>query len=55
MMEPVCTSEMSVNFNETTHPYVPEDSKLHTGRRENLKSHVVEYLSKIKFPRVKWT
>jgi hypothetical protein len=38
-MEAVRTSEMSVNFNLTTLRYIPEDSKLHTRRRENLKSH----------------
>jgi hypothetical protein len=39
MMEAVRTSESSVNFNVTTRRYIPEDSKLHTRRRENLKSH----------------
>jgi hypothetical protein len=33
------TSETSVNFNVTTRRYIPEDSKLHTRSRENLKSH----------------
>jgi len=28
-----------VHFNVTTRRYIPEDSKLHTRRRENLKSH----------------
>jgi len=41
MMEVVRTSETSVNFNETTRRYIPEDSKLHTRRRENLKSHIL--------------
>jgi hypothetical protein len=27
------------NFNVTTRRYIPEDSKLHTRRRDNLKSH----------------
>jgi hypothetical protein len=40
IMEAVCTSETSVNFNVTTRCYIPEDSKLHTRRRENLKSHI---------------
>jgi hypothetical protein len=40
MMEAVRTSETSVNFNVTTRRYIPEDSELHTCRRENLKSHV---------------
>jgi hypothetical protein len=39
MMEAVSTSETSVYFNVTTRRYIPEESKLHTRRRENLKSH----------------
>jgi len=39
MMEAVRTSETSVNFNLTTRRYIPEDSKLHTRRRENFKTH----------------
>jgi hypothetical protein len=39
-MDAVRTSEMSVNFNVTTRLYIPEDSKLHTRRRENLKSQL---------------
>jgi hypothetical protein len=38
MMKVVRTSETSVNFIVTTWRYIPEDSKLHTLRRENLKS-----------------
>jgi hypothetical protein len=41
MMEAVCTSETWVNFNMTTQHYIPEDSKLHTSRCENLKSQKV--------------
>jgi hypothetical protein len=41
MMEAVRTSETSVSFNVTTQINIPEDSKLHTRRRENLKSHPV--------------
>jgi hypothetical protein len=33
------TSEMSVNFYQTTQRNSTEDSHLHTRRRENLKSH----------------
>jgi hypothetical protein len=40
MMEAVRTSETSVNFDVTTRRYIPENSKLHTRRRENLKSHI---------------
>jgi hypothetical protein len=36
------TSETSDNFNVTTRRYIPEDSKLHTRRRENLKSHLAK-------------
>jgi hypothetical protein len=39
MLEAVSTSETSVNVNVTTRRYIPEDSKLHTRRREDLKSH----------------
>jgi hypothetical protein len=39
IMEVVRNSETSVNFNVTTQRYIPEDSKLHTRRRENLKSY----------------
>jgi hypothetical protein len=39
MMEAVLISETSVNFKVTTRRYIPEDSELHTRRRENLKSH----------------
>jgi hypothetical protein len=38
IMEAVHTSETWVHFNMTTQRYIPEDSKLHTRRRENLKS-----------------
>jgi hypothetical protein len=31
--------EVGQNFNVTTRCYIPEDSKLHTRRRENLISH----------------
>jgi hypothetical protein len=39
MMEAASTSETSVNFYQTTGRYDPEDSYLHTRRRENLKCH----------------
>jgi hypothetical protein len=38
-MEAASTSETSVNFYHTTRPNDPENSHLHTSRRENLKSH----------------
>jgi hypothetical protein len=42
MMEAVRTSKTSVNFNVTTRRYIPEDCKLLTRRRENLKSLIQE-------------
>jgi hypothetical protein len=41
MMEAARTSETLVNFNQTTRCYNPEDSNLHTHRRENLKSYLM--------------
>jgi hypothetical protein len=38
LMEAARTSETLVNFYQTTRRYNPEDSHLHTNRRENLKS-----------------
>jgi hypothetical protein len=38
MMEAASTSETSVNFYQTARRNNPEDSHLHTRRRENLKS-----------------
>jgi hypothetical protein len=37
IMEAASTSETSVNFYQTTRRNNPEDSHLHTRRRENLK------------------
>jgi hypothetical protein len=39
MMEAARTSETLVTFYQTTRCYNPEDSYLHTHRRENLKSN----------------
>jgi hypothetical protein len=39
MMEAARTSETLVNFCQITRCYNPEDSHLHTHRRENLKSY----------------
>jgi hypothetical protein len=38
MMEAANTSETSVNFYQTIRRNIPQDSHLHTRRRENLKS-----------------
>jgi hypothetical protein len=40
MIEAARTSETLVNFYQTTWCYNPEDSHLHTLRRENLKSYL---------------
>jgi hypothetical protein len=40
-MEAIRTSETSSHFNVITRRYIPKDSKLHTRRRYNLKSHTV--------------
>jgi hypothetical protein len=40
MMEAARTSETLVQLYQTTRCYNPEDSHLHTHRRENLKSHL---------------
>jgi hypothetical protein len=40
MMEAVRTSETSLYIEFGTRQYIPEDSELHTRRRENLKSHI---------------
>jgi hypothetical protein len=43
MMEAVQTSETSVNSYQCTRRYNPEDSHLHSHRRENLKSYLVKF------------
>jgi hypothetical protein len=40
-MEAVRTFETSANFKVTTRRYIPDDSKHHTRRRENLKSRIM--------------
>jgi hypothetical protein len=40
LIEAASTSETSVNLYQTTQRNIPEDSRLHTRRRENLKSHL---------------
>jgi hypothetical protein len=47
MMEAASTSETLVNCYQTAPSNIPEDSHLHTGCRENLKSHSVTLYSKI--------
>jgi hypothetical protein len=45
MMEAARTFETSVIIYLNTRQYIPEDSELHTRRRENLKSHVSRQVS----------
>jgi hypothetical protein len=40
MMEAARISETSVDIQLRTRQYIPEDSELHTRRREDLKSHI---------------
>jgi hypothetical protein len=41
-MEAARTSETSVDIQLRTRQYIPEDSELHTRRRENFKSHIFQ-------------
>jgi hypothetical protein len=41
MMEAAGTSETSVDIQLRTQQYIPEDSELHTRRREKLKSYIL--------------
>jgi hypothetical protein len=54
MMKAVCTSDMSVNFNITTWRYIMEDSKLHTCRCKNLKSHIVNPYGEVTLRCFRW-
>jgi hypothetical protein len=45
MMAEIRTSETSVNIHLTTLQYIPEDTKLHTRRCENLKSLVFKIVN----------
>jgi hypothetical protein len=44
VMEVALISETSVDIECRTRQYIPEDSELHTCRRENLKSHMTEHV-----------
>jgi hypothetical protein len=50
MMEAAGTSETSVNFYQTKQRNIPEDSYLHTRRRENLKSPQVYAIQMQRMP-----
>jgi hypothetical protein len=43
----VRTSATSVHFTVTTRRYIPDDSKLHTRRRENMKSHNLTFVNTV--------
>jgi hypothetical protein len=49
MMDAASTSEMLVNFYQTTWCNIPEDSLLHTCHSENLKSHKIYELVCLQF------
>jgi hypothetical protein len=44
MMKAASTSETSVDIQLRTQQYIPEDSELHTRRRENLKSQIYSFI-----------
>jgi hypothetical protein len=48
MMQAARTSETSVNVYQTKRRYNPEDSRLHTRRRENQKSYKIKMISYIR-------
>jgi hypothetical protein len=50
MVEAARTSETSVDIKLKTRQYIPENSELHTRRRQNLKSHInfLQQIAKIK-------
>jgi hypothetical protein len=48
-MEAKFSSEMSVDFQQTTRYHIPEDSILHNYRCENLKSEYQTYFTQIIF------
>jgi hypothetical protein len=50
LMEAVSTSETSAYFYKATQGYIPESSRLHTRRRENLKSKTILHLKFLRSP-----
>jgi hypothetical protein len=40
-MEAICSSETSVEIQQTTRRHIPEDDTLHNHRCENLKSYLI--------------
>jgi hypothetical protein len=53
MMEGARTSETSADIKLRTRQYFPEDSELHTRRRENLKSHIYDGVPRVRLPPMK--
>jgi hypothetical protein len=53
MMEVAHTFVTSVDIQLRTRQYIPEDSELHTRRRENLKSHIYEGSPSVRLPPIK--
>jgi hypothetical protein len=51
-MEAGSNSETTVNFYQTTRRNNPEDSHLHTRRRENLKCHQISKLAELIFAKI---
>jgi Fe2+ transport system protein B len=48
-IEAICSSEMSVHFQQTTRYYIPDDRTLHNHHCENLKSYLLSVSSYIAF------
>jgi hypothetical protein len=44
MMDAICSSETSVDFQWSTRRYIPEDNNLHNYRHENFKSYMTQML-----------
>jgi hypothetical protein len=42
-MGAICSPELSVDFQQTTRRYIPEDSTFHNHRCENLKSYTFQH------------
>jgi hypothetical protein len=50
LIEAARTTEKAVDHDLATPQYIPEDSELHTRRRENLKSRIVLHFKKTSMP-----
>jgi hypothetical protein len=45
LMEAICSSETSVDFQQTTRRYIPEDSTIYNHRCENLKFYMIRLVA----------